>query len=304
MRGRDLFDFPGDPGVIVLDQPEGGHVVLTVGIEAGADENHLRPEAVQCRQEFFRHRRPEAGAVGIGRQRRGDDVPAHRVGAAVRIEGVLEARTEQHARVVLEDFLGAVAVVHVEVDDGHALEAVVFQGMRHADGDIVENAKAHRAVAAGVVAGRPHIAEGVLRHALHDELGGEHHGAGRAQRRLQAVRVHRGVGVEHDQSFGGRRCRDGVEIGFAVHAQELLAAGTRRIVVLKERKDAGGDEPILDGLDARRAFGMSAPHVVPEAGGMADVGGLHAYGGRVAKGNGFRLGYPEMQRRLPDRSSD
>jgi hypothetical protein len=35
----------GDPGVVLLDQAQLAHVVLAVGIEAGADEDHLGANA-------------------------------------------------------------------------------------------------------------------------------------------------------------------------------------------------------------------------------------------------------------------
>ena len=52
---------------------------------------------------------------------------AMRAGAAARVERVLEDADHQHALVAGQDVLGAVAVVHVEVDDRHALEAVALQ---------------------------------------------------------------------------------------------------------------------------------------------------------------------------------
>ena len=44
--------------------------------------------------------------------------------------------------------------MHVVVDDGHARQAARAR-MRRGDGDVVEEAEAHRPVALGVMPGRP-----------------------------------------------------------------------------------------------------------------------------------------------------
>ena len=61
---------------------------------------------------------------------------------------MLEGRAQHHARILVERVLGAVAVVHVEIEDRDALEAVRFERVHRADGDVVEDAEAHRALAA------------------------------------------------------------------------------------------------------------------------------------------------------------
>ena len=62
--------------------------------------------------------------------------------------------------------LGAVAVVHVPVEDGHPLQAVMLQGIYRAQGDVVKKAETHGPVPLGVMPGRPHGAEGVIQLAL------------------------------------------------------------------------------------------------------------------------------------------
>ena len=54
-----------------------------------------------------------------------------------------------------EDVVRAVAVVHVEVEDHHALRVPAIERVAGADRDAVEQAEAHRAVDLGVVPGRP-----------------------------------------------------------------------------------------------------------------------------------------------------
>ena len=52
---------------------------------------------------------------------------------------------KEHAAIVPEDLLGAVAVMHVPVDDHHALEPVVRKRVRGRHRDVVEQAEPHRA---------------------------------------------------------------------------------------------------------------------------------------------------------------
>ena len=54
-----------------------------------------------------------------------------------------------------EDLLGPVAVVDVPVEDQDALGAARGDRVRRGDGDVVEQAEAHRARALGVMAGWP-----------------------------------------------------------------------------------------------------------------------------------------------------
>ncbi len=63
--------------------------------------------------------------------------------ARARVERVLVRRHVEHVRVAQEHLLRAVAVVHVPVDHGDALEAARAR-VRGGDGHVVEQAEAHR----------------------------------------------------------------------------------------------------------------------------------------------------------------
>ena len=69
-------------------------------------------------------------------------------------------------RVVVEDVLGAVAVVHVEVHDAHPVDAELLLDVAGGDRHVVEVAKPHGAADFRVMPGRPHRAEGVVQPAL------------------------------------------------------------------------------------------------------------------------------------------
>ena len=71
-----------------------------------------------------------------------------------------------------EYVLRAVAVMHVEIDDGDSLVAVNRARMQRTDRDVVEQAKAHGARAFGMMAGRPHGAERIVQPARMDFVDG------------------------------------------------------------------------------------------------------------------------------------
>ena len=66
---------------------------------------------------------------------------------------------EQDARLVVERGLRAVAVVHVPVDDRHAL-AALFEELRSRDGDVVEQTEAHGSIGRRVMTRRADEGEG------------------------------------------------------------------------------------------------------------------------------------------------
>ena len=96
-------------------------------------------------------------------------------------------RYEQDRVVLLEDLLRSVAVMHVEVDDRDASDAVRLQ-RACSDRDVVEDAETHRTFAEGVMARRPHEREPA------------------AARRFDC-----GASCEEGR-FGRRRARWGVEV--------------------------------------------------------------------------------------------
>ena len=67
--------------------------------------------------------------------------------------------TKRMRRIVLDERLRAVAVVHVPVDDQHALDAFALARVVRADGDVAEEAESHPAVSERVVTGRSDGAE-------------------------------------------------------------------------------------------------------------------------------------------------
>ncbi len=203
------------------------------------------------------------------RQRDVDDVADARLARVpgAGIERHLVRRGEQHAGVLVEDVLRAVAVVHVEVDDRHPVEPQRVQRVQRADGDVREQAEPHRPLALGMVAAGAHGAEGGADLARHHRLDGGDVGAGGMAGGGDAVGAHMRVGVEADPALLRHVLQDQVEIALRVRAQQLLVRRRRRLDALQRVIGTAQQQPV-DRLDARHALGMPGRGDVQMRGGV------------------------------------
>ena len=233
------------------------------------------PETLERRNPVPRHGVAELLRACARGERHVHHIRRRIFGPAVRIERVLERRDHQHALLVREDVLGAVAVVHVEIHDDDALDAVRMHRVARRDRDVVEDAKAHRSRAAGMVPGRTHVAVRARHFAFHHQVGRKHRGARSAQRSRQGVRIHRRIRIEMNRSALRRGVADRAHILDRMHARKLFVARERRFVPDEKLLDARSDELVLDCAEALRAFRVAAPHVVLEAIRVRDESGRH-----------------------------
>ncbi len=151
-------------------------------------------------------------------------------------------REERDRGIVVEDLLGAVAVVDVPVDDQDPVEPEPLDGVRRGDGDAAEQAEAHRLVGPGVVAGRPDRAEGPAIGPLDDRRDRIDRRARREPRR--EGRAGRDPGVDLDLPAASRGegvdCRD---VAGRVDPEQLLVgrrpdrlgSGNRRAIPVRSR---------------------------------------------------------------------
>ena len=190
---------------------------------------------------------------------------------------MLERGDHQHPLIVGEDVFGAVAVVDVEIDNGRASDTMRGQRVRGPDGDVVEQAEAHRPTALGVVARRAHGTEGGPALLAHDEVGGQHDRAGRVEGGRQRMGVHRRVGVEEVQPGRGTLRLDRRDVVALVNAGDLLVRGRLRRVVAQVGVEPGADQPVPDRVQPVRALGVVRPHVVQQERRMCNVCSRHGF---------------------------
>ena len=125
-------------------------------IKAGADKNHLRRKTLQPRQPGPLNELTHRSATGVGRHWQVEQVGRTRAAAALGVERVLEKTHHQNSLVARHNVFGAIAVVHIKIDNRHPLQAMALQRILGRNRHIVEKAKTHRPVMAGMVAGRTH----------------------------------------------------------------------------------------------------------------------------------------------------
>lgn len=197
-------NLPRDPGVIILDPRKTGDLVIHMRIETGRDQNQLRPVHIERRQPARDDGIAKRRAITACRQRHVNGTPAPADSTGVRIEWMLESRTEQYPVVILENVLGTIAVMHIEIDDGDTLETMALQCMDSCDRDIIEQAETHRTITLGMMPRWPHAAERRLRGTFNDQIDREHTGAGGAQGSIQTMRIHASIRIEKNPTLTRR----------------------------------------------------------------------------------------------------
>ncbi|MNU97061.1 hypothetical protein D3C71_871200 [compost metagenome] len=241
-----------------------------MGIEACRDQQQLGAEVVDRRQHLVGPDVAEAEATTARWQQ---DV--HQVaGAAVTAQAGLGEQAGLvgavvgHPGVVLEDVLGAVAVVDIEIDHRDPFQTVAVAGVGGGDGDVVEQAEAHRGTAGGMVAGRAHRAEGQRILTQHHRIdggdtcaGGMHRGTGRARRGP-------GVHVQLAQRRG-LRLQHQIQQRAVVDPGQFTELGWRRFAPLQLAGE-GLMQRVEHHLQALRAFRMARAGIVQQAGGMGE----------------------------------
>src|SRR5262245_14808225 len=147
--------------VVLSLQTQSADRVETVSIEAGAEEHEFGLGRLGRGFDGSRGLVPVFAARGAVADRNVEGraqawaVTGLVGGAGAWIESLAVAvnAQEENTRVVVEDVLRAVAVVDVPVDDEHPLNPVYFLGVAGSQGDVVEEAEAHRVRRRGMMPG-------------------------------------------------------------------------------------------------------------------------------------------------------
>ena len=165
--------------------------------------------------------------------------------------------------------LGAVAVMDVEIHDRDALGAMRFLRVPGGDGDVVEEAEAHRGRDLGVMAGRAGRDESVANPAAHHLVDREDRASRGAQRGLERARRHRRVRIEGGPALPRRRVADRLDVFLRMDARDRRKVGARRGVARQHLKRLAL-ERALDRTQPIGPLGMALAHLVREAGGVRD----------------------------------
>jgi len=245
----------------IVVEREATERILVVSIEAGGHEQEIGREALERRADDAAKQREVLGAVRVRWDR---DV--HR-GANPRATTDVDARTSarvlrpfvhrgvEDIRVFVEDGLGAITVMHVPVEDRDT-EAARLRG-RSSDGDVVDEAEAHRAIGGGVVSRRTHERERGVEPTVEDSKCAVDRAAGREERSVVAAGRVVGVGIEPTGLAIRDRDLERVEVARRVHALELGASGESSGDGDRPRAEATTIELGVDRGEAPRVLGVA-----------------------------------------------
>ncbi len=201
-----------------------------MGVESAGDKNHLRLELSGNRDQHVRQDAEVLAVAAAGRQRDVDRCAKTRTASRLakisgaRIVGELVGGYVEDRGIGLEAVLGAVAVVHVPVENQQLVESCLALEGACGDGDVVEQAEAHGAIGLGVVAGRTDGGQAGRRLSACDRTSQIHAAPGGQPRHIEALTADVGVRIQM-----GRRLLHGSldlpEVSAIVHAQNLLGFG-------------------------------------------------------------------------------
>ena len=201
-----------------------------MGVEAGGNQDEFGVESGEGGKDLRLISGANEGTVRPGRQGQVDDLTMRAAFGRLARAGPqrhLLRGGEKGAGFVPQQGLGAIAMMHVEIDDGHARKPVMIECAFGGDRDGAEQAKAHRGFGQGMVAGRAGHDKGVAgltrQHGIDSSTGP----ADRPEGRLQTAGRHPGVGVKRND-FGHRSAgMDEIDIAHGMAAQDVFRHGKR-----------------------------------------------------------------------------
>ena len=236
-----------------------------MGVEAGGHEHPGGREPLDRRCHHLVDRRERGVTGGAGRKREVDRRPRRRRAAGLGgaagagIERRLMRRHVEHARVVPEDVLGAVAVVHVPIEDQHPFAPFGERGA--GDRDVVQQAEALAALPGRVVAGRAHRDEGRVGVAPIERVDRDEPAAGGERGGVERAGGHGRVGVEVTAARR-REAFDRLEVAGVVDACERLVIGGASRRPGHRVVERGVGDALHHRVDPRRPLRMAAAGVV------------------------------------------
>ncbi len=273
---KRISDEIGEAGHAQVEPSDG---IAPVGVVAGRDEDHLGAEPQHAGREDAPKGRAEgvvAGAGGEGKVDRGAaPAPVARLVrcAGAGVERVLVRADEEHVRVLVEDLLGAVAVVHVDVEDDEAFGAERGPGPANGQSHVGEQAEAHGGAGPGVVAGRPDGREAVVRLAFDDGPRDAEHGPERPEGDVEALGRDVRVRIQAAAALP-RRGLQPPEIVVRVHEARRVRVGRDGLGPVQAVPQRVVPQERQDGVEPGRALGVTFLGVGFVAG-VVGEGGFH-----------------------------
>ena len=183
-------------------------------------------------------------------------------------------RYEQHLIGGVEDVVGAVSVVDVPVEDHHPFDLLHSKRMTYGDGDVVEQAEAHRPLGLGMVTRGTVRAEAARHITVEKHVHQRHRPPGRVHGRLERAFAGNRIEVDVTPTATGEALDRG-DVRLRVDPGELLTIRRRRADPLVP-EPTSALELVLDRDDPSRLFRMLS-RVVPQRRGMREEHGRRCH---------------------------
>ena len=193
---------------------------------------------------------------------------------------MLKETHHQYALIPLDDVLGAVAMVHIKVDDGNALQTMALQCVARGDSHIIEKAKTHGLIVAGMVTRGTDGTERVFHLTSDDGIGRGNCRTGGAQCGIPSVHIDRGIRVKLRvgraasidflaQPVGQTPKRRYMHT--SVGQLDIGNRGLRSLTSVQRICDATCQKMVFNGIKPFRTLGVPGAHFVFTAVGVKKV---------------------------------
>src|SRR3546814_13551469 len=117
-----------------------------MGGETGRNKNQLRFKCPHSGHPDIADQKAHIIALGGGRHRYVYHVFRRGILVLVRKQRMLKKTAHQHTRIAGKRFFSSIAMMNIEIDNRHALEAVLFKGIGSSNGNIVKKTKDRKSV--------------------------------------------------------------------------------------------------------------------------------------------------------------
>lgn len=197
----------------------------------------------------------------------------------MRIKRVLEAGAKQDALITGHNIFRAVPVVHIKINDGHAVQAVMFECVISRHGNIVEQAKTGGMAASRVVPRGANRTKSASIRLAENPIHRRNTATGGMARGVERVGRHHHIRSKFDAALLGRFPPNRIEIGRGMGAQQLRSRGGGRLLMNQPIINSLSDQIIRDGAEAAGVFGVfhtiHSPIVVAKAVGRGEISQIH-----------------------------
>lgn len=238
-------------------------------IESRRDHHQVRTKRLRFRQQHFTERSHNFRAARARRQRTVScrTLARARAGfvsrAGARIPWGLMRAEKEYGRILVENLLRPVPVMHIPIGNQHAFCSVLALCVSSADGNVVEQTEPHAPIAFGMMARWSNQAKRGGYGAPKNRIDRGGHTPGSTRRAVKRIFRERCIAGRKLATpcphFASRQ----IDVFSPVRQRQFAVTGHPRCKPFEHVKRACKLQMIENGLDSGRLFRMTRPWIVP-----------------------------------------